>query len=177
MKNKAIFLDKDGVICETVLYNGKPCAPRTVDEFKILPGAREAVVKAKSLGFMVFVCTNQPDISRGLMQIEVLEHMRGTITTILLVDEVFACTHSDEDKCSCRKPKPGMLTEAARKWNIDLSSSYMIGDTLKDIGAGRNAGCKTLLIQTDYNRDYLHEADYCVNDLSQAINIIEKERK
>jgi D-glycero-D-manno-heptose 1,7-bisphosphate phosphatase len=169
MKNKAIFLDKDGVVCETVLYNGQPCAPRSLSEFKIIPGVAEAIQKARSLGFKVFVCTNQPDIARGDIKLKVVTEMARIIVEDLLVDEVYVCEHQEKDKCFCRKPRPGMLLEAATKWGIDLKNSFMVGDTWRDIDAGKNAGCKTVLIKTKYEADRNSKADLTAKDLAEAI--------
>jgi len=90
----------------------------------------------------------------------------------LPVDDIFICFHDDADNCDCRKPKPGMLIEAAKKWNIELNSSFFVGDTWKDISAGKNANCKTLLIKTDYNQTNMPDSDFVVNNLSSAVELI-----
>jgi D-glycero-D-manno-heptose 1,7-bisphosphate phosphatase len=94
--------------------------------------------------------TNQPDIARGLVTAESVEAINGALKAQLGLDDIYVCLHMDEDQCDCRKPKPGLLIEAARRWNIDLRRSFMVGDRWRDIEAGRAAGCRTVFIDHDY---------------------------
>ncbi|MGC8851961.1 MAG: HAD-IIIA family hydrolase [Minisyncoccia bacterium] len=111
------------------------------------------------------------------LDIKELEKMHDFLMRELPVDDIEVCPHDDNDNCFCRKPKPGLILQAAEKLNIDLTKSYVIGDRWKDIEAGRSAGCKTLLIRTEYNKDYRAGYDFEINNLKQAVEIIKKLEK
>lgn len=172
MKNRALFIDRDGVVNEVILKDGEPCAPWNMEEFKILPDAAGAVKRAKNLGLLVIVCTNQPDVLRRMVRREDVEKMNRQIKEKLSVDDIFVCFHDDADNCDCRKPKPGMLIEASKKWDIELNSSFFVGDTWRDIDAGRNAGCRTILINTEYNQKNMPKSDFSVENLSSTVSLI-----
>lgn len=167
---KAIFLDRDGVINRVILNGGEPFSPRRFREFEFLDGIKEVLEKFKEVGFINIIITNQPDIARGLIEWEISEKMHKVIRENLPIDDIFVCPHDDIDQCPCRKPKPGMLLEAAKKWDIDLKSSFLIGDQWKDIGAGKNAGCATILISYPYNKKV--NPDFRVNNLHSAAEVI-----
>ncbi|MFZ0197716.1 MAG: HAD-IIIA family hydrolase [Candidatus Sulfotelmatobacter sp.] len=150
-KQRAVFLDRDGVINRAFVREGKPFPPPTPQELEILPGVPEALRELKSHGFELLVVTNQPDVGRGKQSREVLDAMHQGLLERLPLDDILVCCHTERDQCDCRKPLPGMLLEAARKHNIDLSSSFMVGDRWRDIEAGYNAGCKTILIDYGYS--------------------------
>lgn len=169
--NRAIFLDRDGVINGIVLRGGRPCSPRCLSEFEIVGDAQDFLRRCRAMGFLSIVITNQPDICRGLMETAELESMHRRIRETLTVDDIVVCPHDDADGCDCRKPKPGMLLAAARKWDIDLKASFMIGDQWKDMEAGKAAGCTTVLIDRSYNQEM--EADVRVQDLADALRVIE----
>jgi len=176
-KNKAIFLDRDGVINDIVLREGKPGSPRKMDEFVLAQGAEKAVRDFKRMGYLTIIFTNQPDIKRGLMKTEDLERMHRFLAEKFPLDEIKTCPHDDEDCCLCRKPKPGMILEAASKWSIDLAKSYVIGDNRKDIEAGKAAGCKTFLIRREYNEDFKNGFDFEIKNLKEAVLKIREEEK
>jgi D-glycero-D-manno-heptose 1,7-bisphosphate phosphatase len=167
---RAVFLDRDGVINKVILRDGKPFSPRSLEEFVLNDGIRETVSLLKDNGFKVIVVSNQPDVARGDISRNVLDRMTQLMTQEIPFDDIYICPHDDQDQCSCRKPKPGMLLEAARKWNIDLEHSYFIGDTWKDIEAGKVAGCKTILLDVIYNREVT--CDFRVKSLFEATSII-----
>jgi D-glycero-D-manno-heptose 1,7-bisphosphate phosphatase len=144
--NKAVFLDRDGVINKTVFKMGKPRAPYTLEEFVFMDGIIEAVKTFKANGFLIVVVTNQPDVSRGWVSMEQVTEVNDYVKKHLAVDDMVCCFHTDKDNCQCRKPRPGMLIDSAKKWQIDLSQSFMVGDRLSDIEAGQAAGCKSLLL-------------------------------
>jgi D-glycero-D-manno-heptose 1,7-bisphosphate phosphatase len=171
----AVFLDRDGVINEVVFRHGRPTSPRTVTEFRFCDGILEPLDRLVARGYRLFVVTNQPDVTRGLLPLESLEAMTNRILATLPVERVLTCTHDDADGCSCRKPKPGLLQQAADTTAIDLAKSFIIGDSWKDVQAGCNAGCKTILLQRDYNQGI--SADYRVDSLSQAVELILKETR
>ena len=144
--NKAVFLDRDGVINHTLIKMGKPRAPYTMEEFSFIQGVEEAISKFKAAGFVLIVVTNQPDVSRGWVTMEQVVMVNDHVFKTLGVEEVMSCFHTDADNCHCRKPKPGMILDAAKKWNIDLTKSFMVGDRLSDVDAGQRAGCKSILV-------------------------------
>jgi D-glycero-D-manno-heptose 1,7-bisphosphate phosphatase len=172
MVRAAIFLDRDGVINANVLRDGKPVAPTHLNEFHFLPGVKEAVHRLKDAGYVVIVCTNQPDVATGRTSRATLAAMHELVREQLKVDEIKACVHTDKDGCACRKPKPGMLLVAAREFNIDLRASFMIGDRWRDIAAGRAAGCATIFVDYGYEQDGPNEPDHVVTSLSEAADVI-----
>jgi len=171
--NKAIFLDRDGVLNRSFIRDGKPLAPTKLEEFEILPGVPEALRDLKSQGYKLIVVTNQPNVARGNQSLQTLEAMHQILTSQLPLDDILLCPHTDDDHCDCRKPQPGMLLAAARKHHIDLANSYMIGDRWRDIEAGYNAGCKTILIDYGYSeRPPDREPDLRVTSLREAADWI-----
>ena len=174
--NRAVFLDRDGVINETCLYQGKPVTPSKVEEFRILPGVKEALTALKRDGYYTFVVTNQPEIRRGTLTPEELEKMHRLLSNTLPIDKIYVCMHDDQDRCECRKPKPGMLLQAAKEWSIDLTASYMIGDRWKDMEAGAAAGCTTILVRSPWSAQQPSgrtvRGDYTVDSLIEAAKII-----
>ncbi len=158
-KQKAIFLDRDGTINEYVGFL------TNIDEFKLLDGVTDAIKKINASGFLAIVVTNQPVVARGEVTYEQLDEIHHKMETLLgqegaYLDAIYYCPHHPHSgyagevkslkiECECRKPKPGMLMKAAKDYNIDLEQSWMIGDSKNDILAGKNAGCKTVLIGTE----------------------------
>ncbi len=145
---RAVFLDRDGVLNPGVDRAGKLWAPRTVAELEILPGVREALAALRAAGFQLVVVTNQPDVARGHMKKADVEAIHLHLREQLPLDEILVCYHDDRDQCACRKPNPGMLYAAAVAREIQLPRSFMIGDRWRDIGAGKAAGCGTILVNT-----------------------------
>lgn len=147
---RAVFLDRDGVINRAVVRDGKPFPPSGLDELELLPQTALSLLDLKAHGFDLYVITNQPDVARGNQKREVIEAIHERIASTLPIDGIFVCYHDDADGCACRKPMPGLLLEAQRRHNIDLSRSFMVGDRWRDIDAGHAAGCKTVLIDYGY---------------------------
>ena len=147
---KAVFLDRDGVLNRTILRHGKPHPPATLEELEILPGVPQALADLKECGFLLLVVTNQPDVARGTQRRATVESLHAALTKNLPIDDFFVCYHDDPDNCDCRKPKPGLLLQAAARYDLDLSSSYLIGDRWRDIDAGHAAGCATVWIDAGY---------------------------
>jgi len=170
---KAVFLDRDGVINKAVVIDGKPYPPNSLRELVILPGVQEGIADLKSNGFKIFVVTNQPDVARGKTPIEKVVEINQYLKTTFNIDEVYCCYHDGFENCDCRKPKPGMLLKAANDWQIDLKSSYMIGDRWRDIDAAKAAGVKSILIDYHYD-EKVSDSDFkCVN-FADAVNYILK---
>jgi len=168
----AVFLDRDGVINRSIVRNGRPYAPEAVDDFEILPGTVEALLAFKAAGAKLIVVTNQPDVGNGLVPRESIETMNRKLQVDLPVDDIRVCYHVNEDQCACRKPKPGMLHEAAQKFGIDLEQSVMIGDRWSDVEAGAAAGCRTVFIDYGYEEIRPTAPDYIVGSLAEAAPLI-----
>jgi len=151
---RAVFLDRDGVLNRSVVRGGKPYPPASVAELEILPGVPEALRKLKESGFLLVAATNQPDVARGTQSREVVEKIHVALLSALPLDEILVCYHDDGDNCRCRKPRPGLLLQAAEKFSISLAASFMVGDRWKDVEAGRNAGCRTVFIDYGYEEKF-----------------------
>ena len=165
---RAAFLDRDGVLNRAIVRDGRPYAPRKLDDFAILPGVPEAVRRLKAAGYVVIVATNQKDVGTGLVSQAVIDAMHAKLSAAMPIDEIRVCTCIDE--CPCYKPNPGMLLDAARDWNVDLTASVMIGDRWRDIGAGRNAGCLTIFIDWGYAEALPIKPDLTAIDLVDAVD-------
>ncbi|MDB5292380.1 MAG: family hydrolase [Phycisphaerales bacterium] len=152
MGRRAVFLDRDGVLIRSYLREGMPHPPVTLEKVEILPGVREALRDLRDAGFKLLVVTNQPDVARGRQTREMVERINSYLMDTLPLDGVYVCYHDNADGCTCRKPAPGMLLQAAGEHGIDLPSSFMVGDRGSDIAAGAAAGCRTILIEHPYSR-------------------------
>ncbi|NLT50327.1 MAG: HAD family hydrolase [Ignavibacteria bacterium] len=156
--NKAVFLDRDGTINYDPGYLGNP------DEVKLYDGVSAGIYKLKQNGFLIIVISNQSGISRGIITREQVESVNGRINQLLKksnteIDEFFYCPYhpyyDDADKCQCRKPSPEMVFNAAKKYNINLSESFFVGDRETDIDCGKNAGLKTILIKNTLTQNQI----------------------
>ena len=150
-KQKAIFLDRDGV-----LNKNKDDYVKNISELEIFPFISEPIKKLQSAGFKIIVITNQSAINRGLMTEKHLNEIHQKIQSFLIphnakIDSFYYCPHTPAENCSCRKPKTGLLLKAIDDFLIDIPNSWFIGDRDSDIQAGRSVGCKTLKIQHDFN--------------------------
>lgn len=158
MSNKAVFLDRDGTINKEVNYLSK------IEQFKILENSVSAIKLLNDSDFLVIIITNQSGVARGRFTLEELEEINEYMKNELLkegaqIDAIYYCPHHPEDGCACRKPNPGMLAKAKEEFDINLSSSYIIGDRLNDLETGYNVGCKTALVLTGYGKSELKEQD------------------
>ena len=151
MSTRAVFLDRDGVINRAVVRSGKPYPPASLDELEIINGVPEALRDLHKAGFKLIVVTNQPDVGRGTTSLETVEAIHAHMKKTLALDEIRACYHSGHEGCHCRKPKPGMLLDAADAHGIDLSKSFMVGDRWRDVDAGHAAGCQAIFIDEGYD--------------------------
>jgi D-glycero-D-manno-heptose 1,7-bisphosphate phosphatase len=168
MTRAAVFLDRDGVLNHSPISEGKPVSPRGLDDLVILSGVHEACAKLREAGFVLVVVTNQPEIARGTLTRETVDALNGVLAASLPLDEIVVCPHDDADRCECRKPKPGMLLDAARRHEIDLQKSYLVGDRWRDIAAGRAARVRTVFIDRSYDERRPENPDAIVSDLTGA---------
>ena len=170
---RAVFLDRDGVLSEPVVRDGRPYPPSGLDELTIAPRAQPSLARLKQLGFLLLVVTNQPDVRRGTSTQAEVERINRRLAEELPLDDFFVCYHDDSDRCDCRKPLPGLLLEAASQYAVDLKTSYMVGDRWRDIDAGFAAGCRTILIDRHYNeREPQARPDCIVQSLAEACDWI-----
>lgn len=184
-KQKAVFLDRDGVINEEVDFLSRP------EQLTLIGGSAEAVKKLNESDYLVIVVTNQSVVARGLCSEKDVAQIHKKLDVLLgtdhaFLDGIYYCPHhpdggfEGEDKqykieCACRKPKPGMILQAQHDLNIDLGQSFMIGDSTRDVMAGFNAGLKTILVRTGYaGKDGKHDClpDFIFADLQEAVNFI-----
>jgi D-glycero-D-manno-heptose 1,7-bisphosphate phosphatase len=172
---RAVFLDRDGVINKAFLRSGVPVPPSCLAELEILPGVFESLSSLRNANYLIIVVTNQPDVARLKANKENIEKMNSFLYSELPIDEIKTCYHDDIDMCACRKPKPGLILEAASTYDIDLSKSFMIGDRWRDIIAGKKAGCITFLIDYNYKEDIFFEPDYRIKSIYEAEKIITQE--
>jgi D-glycero-D-manno-heptose 1,7-bisphosphate phosphatase len=172
MMRRGIFLDRDGVINRPTIRGRKPYPPRSLAELELLPGVPAALRALKAGGYCLVVVTNQPDVTRGTVPATVVDSMNDWLKSVLPLDAVLTCTHDDADQCQCRKPSPGLITQAARELRLECAASYMIGDRWRDIEAGRRAGCKTFFIDCGYDEQAPPSYDFRVSSLPDAARII-----
>lgn len=189
MSRRAVFLDRDGVI-NSYVYNqefGTVDSPGNPDEFRLLPGVCEAIEAFRAMGYLVVVVSNQPGIAKGRFSPELL---RATTDVMLAecqskIDAVYYCLHHPhaavpmyQCDCTCRKPKPGLLFQAAADWTINLAESVMIGDGLTDVMAGRSAGARTILVSRrkcylcDAMTEHNASPDFLISSLSEAVQVV-----
>lgn len=168
-KKAAVLLDRDGVINRSIQKNGRPFPPQTPQNVEIIPGVIEACEKFRQHGLLRIVVTNQPDISRGTITGHQVDAINQILNAQIDFEAVYVCPHDDMDGCLCRKPQPGMLVQAAKDWNIDLSRSIMVGDRWRDIEAGKKAGCKTVFIDYQYQETRPDQPDLIVKNLWEAV--------
>ena len=172
---RAVFLDRDGVVVEAVVRDGQPYPPVSAESMRIPAGTGDILTRLKGGGYLLVVVTNQPDVARGRQTRETADEINRRLRDELPLDEVLTCYHDDADNCDCRKPRPGLIQSAAQQYGIDLSKSYLIGDRWRDIDAGANAGCKTILIDRGYTeRGPASAPDVRVGSLSDAVDWILK---
>ena len=182
--NRAVFLDRDGVINAAVVTPQGLDSPRSVDELTLLPGVGAAIRALKGNGMLVIVVSNQPGIAKGKLERDALDAITESLSAQLraegaVLDGIYYCLHHPDAvrhdyrvACDCRKPKPGLLLQAASDMNVDLSASFMVGDQARDMSAGKAAGCTTVLVSGSA-RVTVGDADFVVNDLSSTVALIQ----
>lgn len=168
----AVFLDRDGVIVVPEFRDRRSFAPRRLQDFRFYPEAAASLQRLKRAGFLLAVITNQPDVGNGLIPRSEMDAMHETMTRELPVDAIKACLHGQADHCDCRKPKPGMILEAAMELGINLEKSFMVGDRSSDVEAGRAAGCKTVFIDLGYAEPAPSAPDHVVRSIVEAVDVI-----
>ena len=166
---RAVFLDRDGVLNRALLREGRPHAPGSLDELEILEGVPQALAQLRAAGFLNVVVTNQPDVGAGRMPRGAVEEIHRHLLETFPIDAVRACFHTDADACACRKPKPGMLLDAAREMEIDLARSFLVGDRWRDVGAAQAAGCRAYFVDLGYAEKRPEKPYVAVKSLPEAV--------
>ena len=172
----AVFLDRDGVLNEVDVRDGIPHPPAGVEGLRLLPGVVEACHRLRQLGFALVVVTNQPDLARGRQTRDEVDRMHDALRAWLPLDEIVVCAHDDIDDCPCRKPRPGMILDAARRLDLDLRESVCIGDRWRDVEAGKRAGVMAIFVDRGYGERRPSDADAIVASLPAAVEVIESQR-
>jgi D-glycero-D-manno-heptose 1,7-bisphosphate phosphatase len=149
-RRRAVFLDRDGVLNRAIVRDGKPYPPDSVADLDILPGVPDALADLKAAGFLLLVVTNQPDVAKGIQLRAKVEAIHQRLQAELPLDAIFVCYHQDSDRCNCRKPAPGLLEEAAARYELYLPFCFMVGDRWRDVDAGCRAGCRTIFLDYGY---------------------------
>ena len=169
VKSRAVFFDRDGVINRAIVRDGKPYPPATLTEFEFTDSIKSVQRGLIERGFILFIFTNQPDVARGDQTVANLDVIHGFIQQYLPVEKIYVCMHDDADDCQCRKPRPGMLLQAAREYDLDLGGSFVVGDRWRDISAGKAAGCRTILIDYGYNETMRDEPDVKIQAVAEVL--------
>lgn len=170
---RAVFFDRDGVLNEAVVRDGRPYPPQCAAALRITPGAAAGLARLHSLGLPLILITNQPDVARGTQDMAGVEAIHAALRRELPLDEVISCFHDDRDLCACRKPRPGLIFEGAARCGADPRRSFLVGDRWRDIEAGQAAGCQTIWIDHGYReRGPAAPPDARVASLSEAVDWI-----
>ena len=172
MAERAVFLDRDGVLVIPEFRDGRSFAPRTLEDFRLYEGAADSARRLKDAGYKLVVVTNQPDVGNGLVDRSVVEQMHQKLREAVPVDAIEVCYHNNTDNCDCRKPKPGMLLRAAERLDLDCHRSVMVGDRWSDMEAAKAAGCKSIFIDLNYRERRPDHPDFVVSSFDQAADII-----
>jgi D-glycero-D-manno-heptose 1,7-bisphosphate phosphatase len=166
----AIILERDGILNQTQLGPKGPVSPTLAHEFRVNPDAIEPLRRLKQAGYLLIATTNQPGLSRGFLPRRELDLMHSMLRAQLPLDDILVCPHDEYDRCPCRKPKTGLLTEAAFKWHLDLERSFVVSDKWQDAAAAQVAGCVSVLTKSPWNGNGHH--DYIVANLNTAADKI-----
>ena len=176
VEQRAVFLDRDGVLNRPILRDGLPYPPLSVAQFELYDGVLQGCVRLKEAGFLLVVVTNQPDVGRGTQtRAQVDEMHEKLLSSLPMLDRIEVCFHGGLDHgepCACRKPRPGMLLAAAAALQIDLRRSYLIGDRWRDMDCARAAGCRAIFIDRGYREPLRETPDAIVPEFASAVELI-----
>ena len=154
-----VFFEREGLLNHVMVERKQQTSPRTLREFQINEGAIGPLKTLKGAGFILIATSNQPGLSRGSLSRTEMDRMHDLLKATFELDDVLVCPHDETDRCPCRKPKPGLLIEAAFKWHLDLDRSFVVSQKWQDADAARLVGCTSLLLKSPWNgpghRDFL----------------------
>ncbi|TMC11764.1 MAG: HAD-IIIA family hydrolase [Chloroflexi bacterium] len=166
---RAVLLDRDGVLNEPIVVDGTPRPPASLEALVVTGDTEVACRDLRRAGLLLIMVTNQPDVARGAQDRATVDAINLEVRRRVGLDDVLVCPHDDADGCACRKPAPGLILEAAARWGLDLAGSVVVGDRWRDVGAGRAAGCATVLIDRRYAERPAVGADLVAGSLRQAV--------
>lgn len=170
IRKKAIFFDRDGTLIKSNLSSDKkPIAIKNLSELKLFPSVKK-ILKKLNKEFLIFIITNQPDVYRGINTKKNVIEINNYLKKILPIKKIYTCFCSSKN-CTFRKPNPGMMIDASKKYNIDLKKSYVVGDRWKDIDAGHKVRCKTIFINKDYKEKLKEKPAYTIRYFSEIERI------
>ena len=168
--NIGVFIERDGVLNRAQVERAHQVSPLTLDEFRVNRTTLPLLRELKAAGLVLIGTSNQPGLSRGYQSRRELDRMHELLRRFFPLDDLLICPHDEADDCPCRKPKPGLLEEAAFTWQLDLNRSFVLSDKWQDAEAARAAGCTSLLIQSPWVKAGHH--DFVMPDLSTAVSKI-----
>jgi D-glycero-D-manno-heptose 1,7-bisphosphate phosphatase len=176
IKQRAVFLDRDGVINKPVVREGRPHPPAEVKDFELYEDVPAGCTQLEAAGYLLVVVTNQPDVARGAQTRAAVDAMhRKMLDALPQIARVEICWHAGAewgDACDCHKPEPGMVLRAAEALGIDLAQSFLIGDRWRDVDCGHRAGCRTVFIDRNYSEALRQQPDWTVRSFAQAVEAI-----
>ena len=170
MTNQAIFLERDGILNLPEIHEQHQITPATVTRLKINHSAQPVLKKLKAPGFLLIATTNQPGLTNGTVSRLELDRMHDLLQHCFQLDDIMVCPHEEGDDCPCRKPKPGLLTEASFKWRINLEQSFVISDKWQDARAAREVGSFSMIVKSPWAGSGHH--DFVVPDLASVVDKI-----
>lgn len=153
----AIFFERDGVLNLVESRGTQQRVPQTIEEFRINPAAKSVLERLRQAGYLILVATNQPGVSRGDLPRRELDRMHDLLRRCLPIDDLFLCAHEEVDHCPCRKPRTGLLTEAAFKYHLNLEHCFVVSDKWQDAKAAENVGATSLLLESAWNGKGHHD--------------------
>ena len=170
-KNKAIFLDRDGVLVKSVIKNKKGYAPKNMDEFSLYPNIAESCTKLKKKKYLLIIITNQPDLGEKLIKEKVFNKMNKILNSLIFYDKLYV-SRSHSLNSYFRKPNPGLFNLAIKKYKLDISKCFMIGDRKSDVDAASKVKCKSIFINRNYIEEKPNEQIAQVNSIQKAVEAI-----
>lgn len=168
---RSIFFDRDGVVNEVVLRDGGAFSPLRFEEFKIRKEFIDFYDTISNRDLNLFIVSNQPDIARKRMSEADLRAMTSALERLFRFNEILYCRHDDADNCGCRKPKPGLINALISKYFLNKEECLIVGDSWKDMAAGRNAGIRTVFLESDYNKQKVTDSDFRIKKLRELDSV------
>jgi len=177
MNQKTVFLDRDGIINEVLLsvVSRTPFSPLRMKQVVLVEGIKEVVEELHSMGYLVIVVTNQPDVARHIVDKRTVDRINKKLKDLVGFDDIFTCYHDEIDKCDCRKPKAGLFLKAKGLYGIDFSKSYVVGDRWRDIEAGKGIGAKTIFVDYNYGENKPKNPSFIIKDIKEIVGVIKNE--
>jgi D-glycero-D-manno-heptose 1,7-bisphosphate phosphatase len=167
---RAVFIERDGILNKVRNGPKQQITPIGLEDFQVVTSISEGLKKLKAVGYVLIATTNQPGLSRGYQSRRELDRMHDLLRKSLPLDDIMVCPHDEADHCPCRKPRPGLLIEAAFKWHLSLEQSFVVSDKWQDAEAARSSGCTSVILKSPWNGE-VHR-DFLLNDFGTAVDKI-----